>query len=444
MIGNTGWKTCRIWRAAALLLCASVFGGAEDDYELLFRQAAEFSNQGKYLEAIGKYNAALAMRPGAPEALNNLAAMYYTTGSYMRAWDLAERALKAQPGMASAALIAGLSAVRCDRPADAIAPLEQVLRADPANRDALLGLASARIGAGQVAEAAALYEQRTAKAPRDADAWYGQAICYERLAETASRQLSKMPGAASYSKRLLGEFLLARGDAQLAGEAFGEAEQESSTTSGSDEAAALYRKARQLAGKSREAFSLFVGLAPDAWQAHLFQGDVERQHRNFPAALEHYRKAAALQAQSSGPLLGIGTVHWELGEFDAAEQSLGEALRLNPNALQATFELANIAVRRHQDAAAVPLLEKFLEAQPDALAARADLGRAYLHLGQYEKAVEQLEKASAADQQGEIHYQLATALRKLGRDSEADAAMRVSTQTREADLERARKRKTSQ
>jgi tetratricopeptide (TPR) repeat protein len=429
-----------MWQAAVLLLFASVFGGAEDNYDLLFRQAAELSRQGKYQDAIGKYNAALAMRPGAAEALNNLAVMYYTTGSYTRAWELAERALKAQPGMASAALIAGLSAVRCDRPADAIAPLEQALRADPANRDALLGLASARIGAGQMAEAVALYEQRTAKAPRDADAWYGQAICYERLAETASRELSKTPGAAFYSKRLLGEFLLARGDAQLAREAFGEAERESSTTSAPQEALALYRKAQKLAGESRQAFSRFVALAPDAWQAHLFLGDVERQHRNFSAALEHYRKAAALQAQSPGPLLGIGTVHWELGEFDAAEQSLAEALRLNPSALQATFELANIAVRRHRDAAAVPLLEKFLEAQPDALAARADLGRAYLHLGEYEKAVEQLEKASAADQQGEIHYQLATALQKLGRDSEADAAMRVSRQVREADQERAKKR----
>ena len=427
-----------------LQLFASVLGGAEDTYELLFRQAAEFSNQGKYQEAISKYNAALTMRPGAPEALNNLAVMYYATGSYARAWDLAEKALKAQPGMNSAALIAGLSAVRCDRPADAIAPLEQALRADPANRDALLGLASARIAAGQVAEAAGLYEQRTAKAPRDAEAWYGQAICYERLAEAASRELSKTPGGASYSKRLLGEFLLARGDAQLAREAFGEAEQESSNAAGSSDATVLYSKSRELAGKSREAFSLFVSLAPDTWQAHLFLGDVERQHRNFPAALEHYRKAAALQPQSPGPLLGMGTVHWELGEFDAAEQSLGEALRLNPAALQATFELANIAVRRHQDTAAVPLLEKFLEAQPDALAARADLGRAYLHLGQYEKAVEHLEKASADDQRGEIHYQLAMALKKLGRDSEADQAMRVSRQVREADLERARKRKLPQ
>ena len=104
LTGNASWSTGRTCQAAVLLLIASVLGGAEDNYELLFRQAAEFSQQGKYQEAIDKYNAALAMRPGAAEALNNLAVMYYTTGSYARAWDLAERALKAQPGMTSAAL----------------------------------------------------------------------------------------------------------------------------------------------------------------------------------------------------------------------------------------------------------------------------------------------------------------------------------------------------
>jgi tetratricopeptide (TPR) repeat protein len=341
--------------------------------------------------------------------------------------------------MTPAALIAGLSAIRCDRPAAAVTPLEQVLRADPSNRDALLGLASARVATGKLDQAAALYEQRTSKAPADAEAWYGQAVCYERMAEAASRELSKMPGAGMYSKRLLGEFLLDRGDAQLAREAFGEAARE--VDSPSREIEAQYEKARELAEKSRHSFSRFVALAPESWQAQLFLGDLERQRRNFPVALDHYQRAAKLQPQSPGPLLGMGTVQWELGDFGKAQEALLKALRLNPGALQAIFELANIAVREHRDSDAVPLLEQFLDAQPDALAARADLGRAYLHLERYDKAVEELGKAAAADQQGDIHYQLATALKKLGRDQEAQRAMRASRQIREADLERARKRK---
>jgi tetratricopeptide (TPR) repeat protein len=426
--------------AAAALLLVCMGGRAGDNYESLFQQAEEFSRQGRYGEAIERYKAALALRPGAPEALSNLSVMYYAGAQYREAWEAAEQALKAQPGMTPAALIAGLSAIRCDRPAAAVTPLEQVLRADPSNRDALLGLASARVATGKLDQAAALYEQRTSKAPADAEAWYGQAVCYERMAEAASRELSKMPGAGMYSKRLLGEFLLDRGDAQLAREVFGEVVREADSPS--RELEAQYGKARELAEKSRHSFSLFVALAPESWQAHLFLGDQERQRRNFPAALDHYQRAAKLQPESPGPLLGMGTARWELGEFDKAQEALVKALRLNPGASQAIFELANIAVRQHRDADAVPLLEQFLDAQPDALAARADLGRAYLHLERYDKAVEELEMAAAADQQGDIHYQLATALKKLGRDQEAQRAMRESRQIREADLDRARKRKT--
>ena len=423
--------------AALALVLSCGFSAGAGDYELLFQQAEQLSREHHYQEAIDRYQAALALRPGAPEALNNLAVMYYSTASYQKAWDLAGQALRARPNMTSAALIEGLAAIRCSRPGDAIAPLRQVLRADPANREALLGLASAQVGVGNLAQAARLYEQRTAQAPADAEAWYGRAVCYERLAEGASRELSRTPGGASYSKRLLGEFLLDRGDTQLAREAFGEAAQAEAPSARARE---VYRRARELAGKSREAFSRLVSLAPDSWQAHLFLGDVERQNRKFPEALAHYRKAAALQPKSPGPLLGMATVYWELGQFNAAEGPLHEVLRMDPGARQATFELATIAVRRHQDADAAGLLESYLTAEPDALAARADLGRAYLHLGRYADAAAQLQQALDADQQGEIHFQLAAALRKLGRTAEADAAMRQSAALRQADLERAQKR----
>jgi tetratricopeptide (TPR) repeat protein len=148
-------KLAKLGAVAALLLVCMA-GAAADDYESLFRQAAEFSRLGKYGEAIERYKAALALRPGSPEALSNLAVMYYAGAKYKEAWDTAQQALRAQPGMTPAALIAGLSAIRCDRPADAVTPLEQVLRADPSNRDALLGLASARVATGKLDQAAAL------------------------------------------------------------------------------------------------------------------------------------------------------------------------------------------------------------------------------------------------------------------------------------------------
>lgn len=428
-------------KGAARVLCwalgCAALIAAPDGYAELFAKAAALSRGGNYVGAIAKYREALALRPGAPEALSNLAVMYYAAGKYQNAWDSASQALAKQPGSSPAALIAGLAAIRLNRLDDAIAPLDRVLGIQPDNRDALLGLASARVGLGQLDAAARLYVRRTSSAPDDSDAWYGQAVAYERMAEDASRALSRMPGAAFYSKRLLGEYLLAEGGGRLAEEAFGEAEKVEG--SASQEAGKEYEKSRDLAGKSREAFLRFVSLAPDSWQANVFLGDVNRQHNQLPEALGHYLKAAELQPDSPAPLLGAGTAYWELGDFEKARKALESALRIDPGALQASFELANIAVRQHRDAEAARLLKKFLQAEPDALAARADLGRAYLHLGEYAKAAEQLRLAAPVDDKGEIHYQLAQALKKLGNRKEAEAAMNRSIEIRRAALERERR-----
>ncbi len=279
-----------------------------------------------------------------------------------------------------------------------------------------------------------IYEREIALTPSDSNAWYGVAICYERMAEEASKKLSQIPGGSGYSKRLLAEYFQSAGDTKLAAEAFGEAQVYTSTSS--PEAERQYQRARNLADNSRNAFERFVNLAPDSWQAAVFLGDVDRQHGDFVSALAHYNKAAGEQPHDQAPLLGLGTVYWEMGDFERATSCLREALQLNPQSQQAIFELANIAVRRHQEAEAIPLLNRYLTTQPDALAAHADLGRAYAHLGQYDNAVAELTKATDSDERGDIHYQLSIALRKLGRTQEADSALKKSKEIREFHLKR--------
>jgi tetratricopeptide (TPR) repeat protein len=428
------WRHLRIARRTLVCLLGLLTLARADDYESLFRQAASLSADGKYGQAIEEYKAALRLRPGAAEALNNLAVMYYAAHRYAEAFEAAAGIWKNHPEMESAALITGMAAVQCNRPRDAIEPLNKLLAKDPGSRDAVLALASAHVALNQLTEAARIYQGRTTQAPTDADAWYGQAICYERMAEEASHKLSRMPGGAGYSKRLLGEFLLSMGDSRLAREAFGESL--AAPAAATSEAAAQYTVTLKLAGKSRQAFERFVSLSPDSWQADLFRADVERQHGALPAALELYQKAAAQQPENPAPLLGMGTVYWELGQYDDAEKCLRDTLRLNARSEQAAFELANIAVRRHRYDDAIPLLQNYLSARPDALAARADLGLAYVHTGQFRNAVEELSKALDSDAKGDIHYQMSVALRKLGRTAEADRALRKSVEIRDAALQR--------
>ncbi len=408
-------------------------------YADLFREAAADSAQGKYDQAIVKYKAALALRPDTPAALNNLALMYYEVHDYPDAYKTATGVWEQHPELKAAALITGLAAIQMNRPQDAIAPLERLIAADHRNRDALLGLASAQLALGNLAKAVETYERETDYLPNDFTAWYGKAICYERMAESASKKLAQIPGGAAYSKRLLGEYLQSAGDEKLAREAFGEA----ALASDSPAARAQYETARRLADKSRNAFERMVALAPDSWQTEVFLGDVDRQHGKLLSALAHYKKAAQTEPQNAAALLGMGTAYWELGDFDEASECLRQTLNLNPGAEQAVFELGNIAVRRHDDTAAIPLLKQYLATQPDALAAHADLGRAYFHLKQYREAARELSMGAGADENGDIHYQLSVSLRRLGRDKEAEVALEQSNAIRQAQLERQRRLQTA-
>lgn len=423
-----------MFRILTACLLLSGFIMRADEYADLFKRAAIYSQQGKYRDAILAYQAALKIRPNAPEAINNLAVMYYEAHQYREAFETASPIWNSHPELKSAALITGMAAVQCNRPQDAVAPLEKLLTAEPRNRDALLALASARIAMNQFREASNVYQRETMFSPDDAMAWYGLAICYERQAEQASEKLAHMRGGAQYSKRLLAEYLQSAGDTKLAEQAFGDANR--AAPAANPEAIAQYQFARELAEKSRTAFEKFVSLAPDSWQAAVFLGDVRRQHGDLVSALENYKKAAVEQPNNPAPLLGMGTVYWEMGDFDQAVSSLKRTLALNPRANQAIFELANIAVRRHSEGEAIPLLKRYLATQPDAFAAHADLGRAYFHLEQYANALPELKKAAEIDQQGDIHYQLSICLRKLGRAEEADSALKTSQKIRKAQLER--------
>ena len=325
--------------------------------------------------------------------------------------------------------------VRLDRAPEAIPHLKKALSANPSSQEALYGLAAAYIGSNQLQAAADLYETRTRSEPNDVDAWYGLGLSYERMAEAASRRLSRTPGGAVLDKQFLSEFLVDRGENRLAEEALREmvALKEEPPSSA---AKAAYEEARALAGRARSAFLHLVDLAPDAWQRRLFLGDLNRQQRHFPEAISDYEAVEKLQPANPAPVLGLATVYWELGGSDRSERYLNRVLALNPKSPQATFQLGNIRVRQHRDQEAIPLLGSFLRVQPDSLSAAADLGKAYFHLGRYAEALRYLETACAIDERGDVHYQLATALRKLGRSAEAQEALRVSQTLRERQLER--------
>jgi tetratricopeptide (TPR) repeat protein len=445
-------------RVVAFLFVISALAAAQT-YEGLFDEAATLAARGDFGGAATKFEAALRLRPDAVEALSNLSVMYYSVQRWQDAEAAASKALRARPELKAAKLIRGLSLVRLNRSAEAIEPLKEIVAADPNNRDALLGLGSSLVATGELEKATEVYERRVVMAPRDADVWYALGICYERLAEATSQSLSQLVEGRAWGKRLLGEYWLERGEQRLAREAFtealtldpqqaglaerlaisevkGEVQPESELPlAEAGPGAALYNSARALASKARRAFEKFTELAPSSWQAQLLLGDIHRQKRDFPSAIRYYENAGRLRPDSPWAL-GLGTVYWELADDDNAIVYLQKAIGLNPKSTIALFALGNIAVKQRRDEEAVRLLEACLRLDKGHLGAQADLGKAYLRLGNYGRAVPLLEAARRIDTYGEIHFQLSQALRKLGRAEAADGALLESKRVRQAQQER--------
>ena len=86
-----------------------------------------------------------------------------------------------------------------------------------------------------------------------------------------------------------------------------------------------------------------------------------------------------------------------VGEFELAEQALRRAVDLSEgkpaDRRKARFNLATVLVKLGRDDQAVPLLKDVVDADPEEVEARVELGDSYLRTGDYEQAVQVLQEA---------------------------------------------------
>ncbi len=175
---------------------------------------------------------------------------------------------------------------------------------------------------------------------------------------------------------------------------------------------------------------------------HELRGDLEMIVGNDPAAAERdYAEAlkssphdARLLAKSAEACLMIDGPADPARARDAALSSLA----INPHQTEAVQTLAEIALYQRNYAEAVVRLKQLAAAQPANAWSKVELGVAYGQLGQPGEAVRYLEpqlKAGYPDPKGQLHGQLAVALRKLGRTEEARQAAEEASRLANVTLE---------
>lgn len=169
---------------------------------------------------------------------------------------------------------------------------------------------------------------------------------------------------------------------------------------------------------------------------YVLLGDVLDILRKTPEAVKAYKKAVELKPESIDYRYALGSLYWKLFDFENAQNVFLEILKLKPGEPRASFNLGDIYLRNRDAKNAVLHLETAVKAFPEEYDTQFSLGRAYLLLKNYSKAVEHLEKAvKLRPEISEGHYQLAVALRKIGKIEESNAAFQQSKKLNSQKLE---------
>lgn len=124
--------------------------------------------------------------------------------------------------------------------------------------------------------------------------------------------------------------------------------------------------------------------------------------------------------------------HVKLGEFkdqsarmqaELADLKLGPKANLNPEQEMRFTELAGLKEEQEAEKG----FEEFVKAAPEFVPGYVALGRAYMNVNNYDKALEVLKQAVHIDEHNaEAHYQLALALRHKGATKEAEREMQAA------------------
>jgi len=138
------------------------------------------------------------------------------------------------------------------------------------------------------------------------------------------------------------------------------------------------------------------------------------------AAVAAFREALRAQPDLLDARAGLGAALAAVGDLDAAVEELRAGLRRQPDALPLRLALARVLVARQEWPAAREELERVLGAQPDLVDARYSLGVVRYAQGDVAGAIDAYRRVLAADPlQPDARYSLALVLKLAQRDAEA-------------------------
>ncbi|HEX4612469.1 MAG TPA: serine/threonine-protein kinase [Urbifossiella sp.] len=310
--------------ARALLLRLAV--ARRTDFGLLMQLGA--TNPGHSVEAAGDrarwFQAAVALRPGNPTALNGLGLALHDAGDADGAIAAYREAARLDPHFALPHNNVG-NALRAKGDLDgAAAAYHEAIRLDPKYALPHLNLGNLLAIRHDPEGAIAAYRKAIRLDPKDAR-----------------------------PHNNLGNVLRARGD--------------------QDGAIAAYREA--------------ISLDPKSALSHDHLAVALRAKGDLDGAIAAYREAIKLDPKDARPHNNLGTLLRTKGDLDGAVAAYHEAIRLDPKYALPHENLGNVLAARHDPDGAITAYRDAVRLDPGLTAAHVSLGHVYRRLGRYDEAI---------------------------------------------------------
>lgn len=433
------------------------------------RRGKQAMADGKYEEAIAIFSDLVRALPEEPALRMNLGIACFMAGRHERAVAELERATRRRPPSGPALFFLGAAYLKTGRPDRAVAPLEEIVAAEPKNARALHMLADALFASRRYERAADRFLALTRVDAHNPKAWHGLGQSYEALAARSFEELRERHGDSPYVSLLRAQALLQqkrytrafglyldalaalpddRGIHEDLATIYRETghpewadrlESKASRLPRPDCAVAspecLFRAGRYLevvaaVGAERSpvalywvsraygrlataAFARLADLPPSA-ELHRVLAEAYRAQGRAREAADEWRQA--LRYEPTDPTLkkGLAESLHLAREFEAARDILRELLTSQPASAELHLLYGATLLELHEPDEAIAALRQAVERDPALPGARALLGRAYLTSGQPQRAIPHLRAALGSDDDGQVHFQLATAYRATG------------------------------
>ncbi len=434
------------WGAAAIILCSCSLSVRKSDTPLpdVSLEAFQPAIRAEIEKALRQATA----NADDPQAVGELGMVLHAHQSLAAAEISYRRAHALAPDEFRWQYLLATVQAELGKDSEAAENLRGALRIDPSYGPAKVKLAELLLKSAAFDEAEKLYRQVLSTEARPAPAWYGLGRVYsargeaEQAAQAFERAIEAYPdyGAAHYALALTYRRLRKTEDARKHFE-LGEKHKLEMPPTGDRILAEVRGKTKDPSeylragveldneGKLAEALAMHleaVKIDPERVQAHINLISIYGRMGQTDKAVEHYRKALALNKDLPDCHYNYGVLMFQQGNLAGAKAAFARAIEINPFYAKAHHNLGVLLEAEGELEPAAAHYRKALENEPGYRLAHFHLGRLLLARGRAAEAIphfEQILKPVDQDTPGYL-YALAAAYARTGQRNKALACLR--------------------